>query len=288
MAVAARLPVEIVVADSRQVYRGMDIGTAKPSPADRRAVPHHLLDVADPDQDFTLADWLARARALLPEIWGRGRIPLLVGGTGLYLSALVDGYQLGTEAPSATLRRELAADVEQVGLAAVAARLKELDPETARRVDLRNPRRVLRALERVLLGAAPLPPPSAEPWPGRLALLGIERPRDVLRARIEARAAAMFAGGFLDEVARLRAAGHGPALPPLTGHGYREAFHVLDGTWNVDQAIAETARRTRQYAKRQLTWFRRDRRIIWLPAGAEPATLLATAATDLLRRLTAV
>jgi tRNA dimethylallyltransferase len=287
MAVATRLPVEIVVADSRQVYRGLDIGTAKPTAADRRAVPHHLLDVVEPNQDFTLADWLAAARELLPAIWARGRLPLVVGGTGLYVSALVDGYQLGAQPPSGTLRRELAAEVEQAGLPAVAQRLATLDPRTAARIDLRNPRRVLRALERVLLSRAALGEPAAEPWPGRLALLAVERPLDVLRARIEARAAVMFAGGLLEEAARLRAAGYGADLPPLTGHGYREAFRVLDRGWSVEAAVAETARRSRQYAKRQLTWFRRDRRIIWLPAGAEAASGLATTATDLIRRLTA-
>ena len=121
-----------------------------------------------------------------------------------------------------------------------------------------------------------------------MALLGVSRPPAVLAARIDARARWMFeAGGLLDEVGGLLDAGYGPELRPMTGHGYREAFAVLEGSWNVEQAVAETERRSRQYAKRQLTWFRRDRRIIWLPAGAEPATLLATAATDLLRRLTA-
>jgi len=154
MALAARLPLEIVVADSRQVYRGMDIGTAKPSPADQRAVPHHLLDLAEPSETFTLADWLARARQLLPEIWERGNLPLLVGGTGLYVTALADGYRLVPQPPSAGLRRELAAEVEQAGLGTVAQRLATLDPRTAARIDLRNPRRVLRALERVLVSGA--------------------------------------------------------------------------------------------------------------------------------------
>ena len=286
MAVAARLPVEIVAADSRQVYRGLDIGTAKPTAADRRAVPHHLLDVAEPDQLFTLADWLDRARTVVPAIWSRGNLPLLVGGTGLYVSALVDGYQLGGQPPSGGLRQELAAEVEQAGLASLAARLAALDPDAAARTDLRNPRRVLRALERVLLGGASLPEATAEPWPGRVALLGVERPRPVLVARIEARAAAMFGHGLLEEAQRLRAAGYGPDLAPLTGHGYREAFRVLDGEWTVEQAIAETARRSRQYAKRQLTWFHRDRRIVWLPAGEGPSANLADGVTDLIRRLT--
>lgn len=286
LAIAARLPVEIVAADSRQVYRGMDIGTAKPTAAQRAAVTHHLLDLADPDQVFTLADWLAAARQVVPEIWARGRLPLLVGGTGLYISALADGYRLGAQAPSPELRATLAGEVEQVGLAPLAERLAELDPATAARIDLHNPRRVLRALERVLLAGGPLDDPAGEPWPGRLALAGIDRPRQVLAERIAERAAAMFAGGLLDEARALRDAGYAPQLPPLSGHGYREAYRVLAGEWTVAQAVAETARRTRQYAKRQQTWFRRDRRIVWLQPGLRPAESLADRAVELMRLLT--
>jgi len=287
LAVAERLPVEILVADSRQVYRGMDVGTAKPDRAAQAAAPHHLLDLVDPDASFTLADWLEGARQLVPQIWARGRLPLVVGGTGLYVSALVDGYRLAAQPPSADLRRELAAEAEQVGLAPLAERLRQLDPATAARTDLRNPRRVLRALERAILAGGAAGEPAADPWPGHLALIGIDRPRNVLAARIDARAAALFAGGLLDEVARLQEAGYGPQLPPLTGHGYREAYRVLAGEWSVEQAVAETARRTRQYAKRQMTWFRRDRRIVWLAAGERPAEELADQAVELIRRLTA-
>lgn len=286
MAISERLPVEIVVADSRQVYRGMDIGTAKPTAQERRTVPHHLVDMADPDQPFTLADWLAEARTVVPAIWSRGRLPLLVGGTGLYISALVDGYQLAAQPPSPDLRRELAADLEQVGMPSLAQRLRNLDPATAARTDLRNPRRVLRALERALLAGRPLERAAAAAWPGKVALIGIERPREVLRARIDVRAAAMFAGGLLDETARLRDAGYAADLAPLSGHGYGEALRVLAADWSVEQAVAETVRRSRQYAKRQLTWFRRDRRIVWLPAGDRPAAALGDPATDLIRRLT--
>jgi tRNA dimethylallyltransferase len=285
LALAQLLPIEILVADSRQVYRGMDLGTAKPDAVARAAVPHHLLDLVDPDAEFTVAAWVDRARQLVPEIWARGRLPLVVGGTGLYVSALVDGYRLAAQPPSRELRRELAAEMEQVGLAALAERLAQLDPKTAARIDLRNPRRVLRALERVVLGGAALDEPAVDPWPGRLALMGIERPRAVLASRIDARAAAMFGGGLLDEAAHLRDAGYGPELLPLSGHGYREAFRVLAGEWSVEQAVTDTARRIRQYAKRQMTWFGRDRRIVWLAAGEQPAAALAAPAADLVRRL---
>ena len=285
LAIAARLPAEIVVADSRQAYRGMDLGTAKATAAERAAVPHHLLDVATPDEAFTLADWLAAARRLVPEIVARGRLPLVVGGTGLYVSALVDGYRLPAGIPFADLRRRLVEEMEAEGLAPLAERLHRAAPELAARTDLRNPRRVLRALELVESGAHDAP--GAEPYSGRVALLGLMRPREVLYRRIDERAAAMFAGGLLDEVSALLAAGHGPEATPMTGHGYREAARVLAGGWPVERAVEVTARHTRQYAKRQLSWFRRDARIIWLDAGDRPADdpALVERALDLVRRL---
>jgi tRNA dimethylallyltransferase len=250
-------------------------------------VAHHLLDLVAPDEPFTLADWLAAARAQLPEIATHGRLPLLVGGTGLYVTALVDGYRLTGAAPGPELRQRLVEEMEAEGLAAMGERLRRLDPAAAAATDLRNPRRVLRALERLETGGAG--GPAAEPYPGRVALLGIRRPRDVLRRRIDARAAAMFAGGLLDEVRALQAAGYGPELGPMTGHGYREAARVLAGEWPVERAVEVTARHTRQYAKRQLTWLRRDPRIVWLDAGERPADdpALVERALDLVRRLLA-
>jgi tRNA dimethylallyltransferase len=285
MDVARRLPVEILVADSRQVYRGMDLGTAKPDAAARAEVPHHLLDLVAPDQPFTVADWVGRARALVPEIWARDRLPLLVGGTGLYVSALVDGYDLAAQPWSPELRRELAAELAEVGLVPLAVRLRSLDPAAAARTDLRNPRRVLRALERSMASSGGHDPPHAQPWPGKLALVGITRPREVLDALIRERTASMFAHGLLDEARRLAEQGFGPELGPMSGHGYREALRVLGGEWDVGRAVEVTARHIRQYAKRQMTWFRRDQRIVWLPAGERSASELADQAADLIRRL---
>lgn len=197
-------------------------------------------------------------------------MPLLVGGTGLYVSALVDGYQLDAQAHDPGLRAALAAELDQAGIDSLAARLHALDPATAARTDLRNPRRVLRALERALAGGVG-ERPRLQPYPGRVALIGISRPREALYARIDARARWLFGNGLLDEVRGLLAAGYGPELAPMTGHGYREAARHLAGEWSLEEAIEVTARRTRQYAKRQLTWFRRDPRISWLDAGDEPA-----------------
>lgn len=271
MEIAAWLPVEIMVADSRQVFRGLSIGTAKPSPADRRAVPHHLLDLADPDEPFTVADWIGRARPSVDEIAGRGRIPLVVGGTGLYVSALLDGYDFASQPWSPEVRERLAAELETEGLAALGQRLVRLDPSTAEHTDLRNPRRVLRALERVQAGGGPQEA-RATPYPGRLALIGIRRPRAELYQRIDARAAALFQSGLISEVQALLAAGHRADSAALSSHGYAEAVRHLAGELTLDQAVQITARRTRQYAKRQLTWFRRDPRIVWVAAGERPAS----------------
>ena len=286
MALAGRLPVEIVVADSRQVYRGMDIGTAKPSSADRSAVPHHLLDLAQPGERFTVADWVQRARVLLPEIRGRGRLPLIVAGTGLYLRALVDGYDFGGRPDSGAVRESLRADLRASGLHELAARLVARDPGGASRMDLRNPRRVLRALELTELAGEPIRP-GQQPYPGPLAMVGVMRPRDALTARIAARTERMFAMGLVEEVASLRDGGLDLRTAPLGSHGYREAARLLAGEWDRATAVAATVRRTRQYAKRQMTWFRAERRIVWIDAGSleadEPA--IVDRAVELIRRL---
>ena len=270
LALADHLPLEILVADSRQVYRGMDIGTAKVPQSARRRIPHHLVDIADPDQPFTVADWVERARGVIPQIAARGRLPLIVGGTGLYVSALVDGHDYVAQPWSPELRRRLADELEAEGLEALVGRLRSADPVTAATIDLRNSRRVLRALERVEAGGGGAAP-TARPYAGRVALVGIDRPRQMLYRRIDERAAWLFENGLLDEVRALQAAGYGPELRPMTGHGYAEAFAYLAGEWSLERAVAVTARRTRQYAKRQLTWFRRDPRLMWIAAGDAPA-----------------
>jgi len=271
LAVAARVPVEILVADSRQVYRGMDVGTAKPGAAARRTVPHHLIDLVEPDEPFTVADWVARARSLVAEIGGRGRLPLVVGGTGLYVAALVDGHDYASQPWSPEVRARLVEDLDAGGLDQLVERLHRLDPTAAARADPRNARRVLRALERAEAGGVGAVP-RARPYAGSVVLIGLDRPRDVLYRRIDDRARWLFeAGGLLDEVRRLLEAGHGPQLHPMSGHGYQEAARHLAGEWSLEEAIEVTARRTRQYAKRQLTWFRRDPRVTWLPAGDHAA-----------------
>ena len=217
LGIADRIPVEILVADSRQVYRGMDVGTAKPPRSARERVPHHLVDVVDPDEPFTVADWVDRARALIPAIASRGRLPLLVGGTGLYVSALIDGHDYAGQPWSPELRQRLADELETDGLDPLVARLRAADPATAASIDVRNPRRVLRALERAEAGLAGAP--QSSPYPGTVALVGLDRPRTALYRRIDDRARELFDGGLPDEVRELRVAGYGPELRPMTGHG---------------------------------------------------------------------
>jgi tRNA dimethylallyltransferase len=289
LALAHRLPIEILVADSRQVYRGMEIGTARPDATALAAVRHHLLDLVAPGEPFSVADWAQEARRLLPEIAGRGRLPLLVGGSGLYVDALLDGYAFDST-PEPAQRAELASELEAVGVGPLVERLRRVDPAAAQRIDLRNPRRVIRALERsTAAGGGEAPNPRAEPWPGRVARIGISRPREVLNRRIDERARWLFANGLLEEVRGLLDAGHDPRQAPLTGHGYGEAARHLAGEWSLEEAVEVTARRTRQHAKRQGTWFGRDKRIVWLSAGDLPGDdpTLADEADRLLRALLA-
>lgn len=270
LALAAGQPIEVLVADSRQVYRGMDVGTAKPDAAARAAVPHHLLDLVDVGRPFSVADWVAQARRLVPEIAARGRLPLVVGGSGLHVDALLDGYAFELP-PRPEHRARLTVELAAVGVASLADRLRRVDPAAAARIDLRNPRRVTRALERVATaGGGAAPAPGTRPWPGRVARIGLSRPREVLYRRIDERAGWLFANGLLEEVKALLEAGHDPRRAPLTSHGYSEAAHVLTGEWSLEEAVAMTARRTRQYARRQTTWFGRDPRLVWLAAGDLP------------------
>jgi tRNA dimethylallyltransferase len=289
MALGNVVACEIMVADSRQVYRGLDVGTAKVGTAERERVPHHLLDLVDPGEPFTVAQWAARALALVPDIVARGRLPLVVGGTGLYVTALVDGFDFASQPWSPEVRERLADELEAEGMAALAGRLARLDPVSAARTDLRNPRRVLRALERAeLMGAAAAETVGSKPYSGRIGLVGLSRPLSVLDRRVGERADAMFRDGILDETRALLDRNLDPATPALTGHGYAEAARHLAGEWTLEEAITVTARRVRRYVRRQLSWFRRDRRIVWLDADDRPADdpPLVRQGSDLLSRLT--
>jgi tRNA dimethylallyltransferase len=256
--------IELVSVDSMQVYRGMDIGTAKPSPEERAEVPHHLIDVVDPWQDFTVADFAAGARTALADIGSRGGRPLLVGGTGLYLRAVVDELTVPGRFPD--VRAALEADPDTPGLH---RRLAELDPVAAGRMEPTNRRRIVRALEVTLGSGRPFSQhgPGLDVYPPtRFQLVGIELPLPVLDDRIETRYRRQIDAGFVDEARGLLAHPRGVARTARQALGYKELFAHLAGDCDLDDAVALAVRRTRRFARRQLSWFRRDPRIGWLRA----------------------
>ncbi len=261
---AERFNGEIVSADSRQVYRGMDIGTAKATPAEQRRAPHHLLDIRTPDQTLTLATYQQLAYAAIADIHRRGRTPFLVGGSALYLRAVVLGLEIPVAPPDPLLRAGLEAELAQKGVGALAARLQEVDPATAAAIDLRNPRRVLRALEIVLAtGQSKVVSEGATPPPYRILQIGLQRPRPALYQRVDARVAAMVAQGLIDETKRLLAAGYDPALPALTSLGYREIRAYLAGECSLQQAVERIKIETHRFVRHQETWFRKMQGVHW-------------------------
>ena len=271
-AVAVRLgaliPIEVVSADSRQVYRGLDIGTGKPSAEERAAVPHHLLDVVDPGERYHAARFRSDARAAIAAIHARGRLPVVVGGTGLYVRALLKGL---TPAPPAdpALRAELEAIAQAEGAPALHARLAALAPDVARRLHPNDRVRVVRAIE-IHRGRDAAPATGADgDWGGatrawRLVLIGLGRERAALNEAIAVRARAMLARGMMDEVERLLAAGHDPERPPMDGIGYRPLALAARGRLPVEEALRLMVRDTTRYAKRQMTWFAREPEIRWI------------------------
>lgn len=253
---AAALGGEIVSADSRQVYRGMDIGTAKPTLAERQLIPHHLIDIKEPGETISLGEYQKLAAQAMAQIHGRGRLPMLVGGTGQYVRAVVEGWQTPELPPQPGLRAELEAQAEREGKEAVFARLAALDPASAARIDPRNLRRVIRALEVTLtLGRPFSQAQSKAPPPYRILQIGLTRPRPALYARADARIEAMIAAGFVEEVGRLLAAGFGPDLPSFSSLGYRELAAHLAGEMSLDEAIILLRRHTREFIRRQYNWF---------------------------------
>ena len=270
MEVARRLgDIELVSADSMQVYRGMDVGTAKPTAAEQAEVPHHLLDVAEPSEDFNVARFQAGAAEAIAAIEARGHRALVVGGTGLYVQAVVDGLSVPGEWP------ELKAELEREPVADLHRRLGEVDPLAASRIEPGNGRRLVRALEVTLGSGRPFssfgPGLGAYPPTTRFRLAGVWLPRPVLAERIAARYRAQLENGFLDEVRRLQAQMSRTARQAL---GYRELLAHLVGACTLEEAVAAAVSRTRQFARRQRAWFRRDPRITWLGARDNPVDLL--------------
>jgi tRNA dimethylallyltransferase len=267
--VARRLDGEVISADSMQVYRGMNTGTAKPGPEMLAAVAHHLIDVIDPSEHFTVATFQKAARAAIEAVMQKGRLPILVGGSGLYVRAVIDPLDFPTSRPGSRLRAEL----EGLGPERLAARLRELDPDAAITIDHANTRRVIRAIEAVVEGQEPLAVREAR-WRRRRAvydvlMVGLTLPRPILYERIEQRVDQMIAAGLEDEVRRLMKSPEGLSTTARQALGYKELIDRLEGKISLEQAVELIKRRTRQFAKRQLTWFRADPRIVWLDVDGE-------------------
>jgi tRNA dimethylallyltransferase len=269
---ASRLGAEILVVDSMTVYRGMDVGTAKPGPADRDAVPHHLVNLTEPTGGFTVAAFQRLARVAMASITARGKTPLLVGGSGLYFRAVVDDLAFpGTDRAT---RRELEAEAEALGPRRLYERLQELDPEAAARIEPRNARRIVRALEVAGITGQRF---SAfrrgwDRYPSdRVRAAGVAVEPEALRARIDARVRAMLEGGLIEEVRALLAKGFGPFLTSSQAIGYLEVAEHLEGRLPADEMERRISRRTRELARRQMAWFRRDPRIRWFRVGREGA-----------------
>lgn len=268
-------PAEIVNADAMQLYRGMDIGTAKLPAAERRGIPHHLFDVLDVTDEAAVARYQEAARAAITEVQGRGADAILVGGSGLYVSSVLFDFRFPPRDES--VRAALEAELEAVGPGALFARLQTADPATAGRVDPRNGRRIVRALEVLAQGAdthgAALP---AEPlrWQEHTRILGVQLPREDLVPRLDQRVAQMWRDGLLDEVVTLRAQGLERGATASRAIGYAQALAQLAGTTTEAEAIAETQALTRRYARRQVSWFRRYRDVTWVTPGTPAATLI--------------
>jgi tRNA dimethylallyltransferase len=265
MRLAERVDAEIVSADSRQVYRTMDIGTAKPTADERARTRHHLIDVVDPGEGYDVLRYQRDAQRALADVHARGCVALLVGGTGLYVRALLDGLDLASLPHDPEVRARLEADDP----ATMHDRLRAFDPATAARVDPRNRRRLVRYLEVATIVGGPV---RRERGPAIAALrIGLRPPREILVAAIERRVREMVGAGVLDETRSLVARGIDPRLPSMSAHGYMHWAAHLRGEIDLETAIRLTARDVRAYSRRQMTWFRRDSAIRWFdPTVSDP------------------
>ena len=265
IAIAQSIHGEIISADSRQIYRYMDIGTAKPSPQQQADAPHHLLDVVDPDENLALARYQKMVYAVIDDIHGRGHVPMLVGGTGQYITAVVEGWTIPEVPPNEALRTELENFAANQGASALHERLRQLDPAAANNIDYRNVRRVVRALEVSIETGQPISELQRKrPPPYSIITYGLTSEREVLYERADRRVDQMMEQGFVEEVRHLLAMGYKRTLPSMSGLGYAQlAAHLLDQTPLTD-AIAETKNATHDFIRRQYTWFRgHDSGILW-------------------------
>ena len=273
VAIAMALNGEVVSADAYQVYRGLDIGTAKAGAELRSRVSHHLLDIVDPGNQLTLARFLDAAHGALEDVWARDKLPVVTGGSGQYVWALLEGWNVPRVPPDTALRAELEDLAAREGKAALVARLAAVDPEAARRLDPENPRRLVRAIEVVLREGRPLAAcQTRSPIDADVHILGLSLPRDELYTSLDARTDAMYAAGFVDEVRRLRDEGHGETASVRGGVGFKEVSQYLDGEFDLEEAVRRHKNANHRLVRRQHAWFKEsDPRITWVDSGADAA-----------------
>jgi tRNA dimethylallyltransferase len=262
---AERMKGEIISADSRLFYRAMDIGTAKPTPDELARVPHHLIDIAEPDEILSLAVFQKKATRIIADIHARNKLPFLVGGTGQYVRAVTQGWSPPEVQPDERLRADLEREKEERGIGWLHDKLKNLDPQAAANIDARNYRRTIRALEVILTTGRKFSEQRAQgESPYHLITVGLIRPRAELYERVDKRIDMMFASGFVDEVKQLLAKGYSSSLPTMSAIGYRECIRVIKGELSEEQAKAEIRRATRVFVRRQANWFKEsDPSIKW-------------------------
>lgn len=274
LTLARRFNGEIVSADSRQIYRGMDIGTAKPTSEEQHLVPHHLIDIKNPDEEYTVAEYKRDAIAAIQNILKRGRLPVLVGGTGLYVRAVVEDLDIPAVKPNLELRRKIEKEIEAEGLDAVFKKLLALDPEAAYVVDPKNPRRVVRALEVAITTGVPFTKQRRKNDPIFDTMeIGIEISPETLRARIDARVEDMVAHGLQNEVVELTKR-YGADLPAFDAIGYREFIDLAQKKTTLAETVARIKLNTWHFAKRQTTWFKKDKNVRWIKDPAEAMALV--------------
>jgi tRNA dimethylallyltransferase len=262
---------EVISADSRQIYRYLDIGTAKPTPDEQATAIHHLIDVVDPDQVLGLAEFQEMAYAAINDVLSQGRVPFLVGGTGQWVKGVIEGWGVPRVSPDYALRAELKAEADRVGPHTLHARLAEVDPDAAAKIDYRNLRRVIRALEVYLKTGIPISRHQrAQPPPYRILQIGLTMPREMLYARLDVRVERMLEEGLLDEVRGLVDQGYGLELPAMSGLGYRQIGQHLVGEISLDEAVRLIKKETRRFVRQQYNWFRLDDPTIhWFDVSGE-------------------
>jgi tRNA dimethylallyltransferase len=263
---------EIVSFDSRQIYKLMDIGTAKPTQEERERIAHHMVDLVYPDQTFTAADYGSKAREVIGQIRGRNKQPIAVGGSGLYLKALIEGFFEGPKADE-NIRKRLQGEAQKLGEPHLFARLQEVDPQAAERIHPNDLVRIIRALEVWELTGRPISTWQQEgayqPFLMQFVKIGLNLKREKLYKRINARTDQMISSGLVDEVKKLKERGFTPRLKALKSVGYQELFDYLEGRSKLPEAVEAIKLNTRHYAKRQMTWFRKDEEIIWIDREEE-------------------